>query len=102
MEWRKNGNFNKSYKINYSTKALFKIGRCYEKSEDTKNAIKYFKNVIKKNPDHVKARILLIKIYQKLNRNKDVLRECDIIYMLDRSAYNSVGACIELLQNKKK
>ena len=42
--------FNKSYKINYNIKPLFKIGKCYEKSNDTKNAIKYFKNVIKKEP----------------------------------------------------
>ena len=94
--------FNKSYKINYNIKPLFKIGKCYEKSNDTKNAIKYFKNVIKKNPDHVKARIQLIKIYEKLNREKEVLRECEIIYMLDRSAYNSLTACIEPLPNNKK
>ena len=94
--------FNKSYRINYNIKPLFKIGRCYEKSNDTKNAIKYFRNVIKKNPDHVKARIQLIKIYQKLDRQKDVLRECEIIYMLDRSAYNFLTPCVQNLQNSKK
>ena len=70
-----------------------------KKSEDTKNAIKYFKNVIKKNHDHVKARTQLIKIYQKLNREKDVLRECEIIYMLDRSVYNSLSPCIKNKQS---
>jgi len=94
--------FNKSYRINYSIKSLFKIGRCYDKSGDIKNAIKYFKNVIKKNPDHVKARIQLIKIYEKSNRTKDILRECEIIYMLDRSAYNSLTSCIQPLPNGKK
>ena len=91
--------FNKSYRINNSVKSLFKIGRCYTKSNDMKNAIKYFKRVIKKNPDHVKARSQLIKIYQQLGKNKDALKECEIIYMLDRSIYNSTNYCIK--NNKK-
>ena len=39
--------FNKAYKINYNIKALFKIGKSYQKLGDTKNAIKYFRNVLK-------------------------------------------------------
>ena len=82
-----------------SIRSLFKIGRCYQKSNDTKNAIRYFKNVIKKNPDHVKARFQLIKIYEELGRNKDAIKECEIIYMLDRSIHNSTSYCIENSKN---
>ena len=93
--------FNKAYKINYNIKPLFKIGKSYQKLEDTKNAIKYFKNVLKKNPDHVKSRIQLIKVYKQLNREKEIKRECEIVYMLDRSAYNMLTPCIQSTQNKK-
>ena len=93
--------FNKSYKINYNIKPLFKIGKSYQKLDDTKNAIKYFRNVLKKNPDHVKSRIQLIKIYKQLNREKDIKKECEIIYMLDRSAYNMLTPCVQSIQNKK-
>ena len=36
---------------------------------------------------------------EKLNRNKDALKECEIIYMLDRSIYNATNYCIENSKN---
>ena len=85
--------FNQSYKINNNIRALFNIGEAYEKLNDSKNAAKYFKSVIKNNPDHVKARIKLINIYLSLNKLREASKECEIIYMLDRSQYNSITYC---------
>tara|TARA_B100000579_G_scaffold415661_1_gene410480 strand:+ start:4748 stop:7030 length:2283 start_codon:yes stop_codon:yes gene_type:complete len=87
--------FEKSYKLNNNYTSLFNIGKCYEKSGDLKNAAKFFKNVIKKNPDHVKSREQLIPIYKKLNKFREARKECEIIYMLDRSVYNSITFCRE-------
>ena len=75
--------------------ALFNIGKSYEKSGDLKNAAKYYKNVIKKNPNHVKSRENLIFIYKNLNKFREAKKECEIIYMLDRSVYNSIAFCRE-------
>ena len=86
---------NKSYKINNNTKSLFNIGKCYEKIDDTKNAAKYFKLVIKQDPNHVKSREKLIYIYLNSYRYREAKKECEIIYMLDRSIYNSINYCIE-------
>ena len=87
--------FEKVYKLNNNYSSLFNIGKCYEKSGDLKNAAKFFKNVIKKNPDHVKSREKLIPIYKKLNKFREARKECEIIYMLDRSVYNSITFCRE-------
>ena len=86
--------FEKTYKLNNNNNtALFKIGLAYEKSGDLKNAAKFFKNVIKKNPDHVKSREKLVFIYKELNKFREAKKECEIIYMLDRSIYNSIKFC---------
>ena len=87
--------FEKTYKINKNYNALFNIGKSYEKSGDLKNAAKYYKNVIKKNPNHVKSRENLIFIYKNLNKFREAKKECEIIYMLDRSVYNSIAFCRE-------
>ena len=88
--------FEKTYRLNNNNyTALFNIAKCYEKSGDLKNAAKFFKNVIKKNPDHVASREKLIPIYKKLNKFREARKECEIIYMLDRSIYNSIRFCNE-------
>jgi len=88
--------FEKIYKLNNNNyTALFNIGKCYEKSGDLKNAAKFFKNVIKKNPDHVKSREKLVPIYKQLMKFREARKECEIIYMLDRSIYNSIKFCNE-------
>ena len=86
---------NKSYKINNNIKSLFNIGKCYEQLEDSKNAAKYFKLAVKQNPDHVRSREKLIYIYLNSYRYREAKKECEIIYMLDRSVYNSINYCIE-------
>ena len=78
---------------NNNNTSLFKIGLAYEKSGDLKNAAKFFKNVIKKNPDHVNSREKLVFIYKELNKFREAKKECEIIYMLDRSIYNSIKFC---------
>ena len=87
--------FEKTYKINKNYNALFNIGKSYEKLGDLKNAAKHYKNVIKKNPNHVKSRENLIFIYKNLNKFREAKKECEIIYMLDRSVYNSIAFCRE-------
>ena len=88
--------FEKIYKLNSNNyTALFNIGKCYEKSGNLKNAAKFFKNVIKKNPDHVKSREKLVPIYKQLMKFREARKECEIIYMLDRSIYNSIKFCNE-------
>ena len=69
--------------------------RLAEKLGDLKNAAKHYKNVIKKNPNHVKSRENLIFIYKNLNKFREAKKECEIIYMLDRSVYNSIAFCRE-------
>jgi len=88
--------FEKTYKLNSNNHtSLFNIGKCYEKSGDLKSAAKFFKNVIKKNPDHVKSREKLVPIYRDLFKFREARKECEIIYMLDRSIYNSIKYCNE-------
>ena len=60
---------------------------------DNKNAAKYFKNVIKQNPDHVNSRTKLIELYLLLSKSREAKKECEIIYMLDTSVYNSIEFC---------
>jgi len=74
--------------------SLYKIGESYLRLNDNKNAAKYFKNVIKTNPDHIKSRVKLINLYIELNKSREAKKECEIIYMLDRSVYNSINFCI--------
>ena len=86
---------NKSYKINKNIKSLFNIGKCYEQLGDTNNSAKYFKLVIKKDPNHVRSREKLVSIYKNSYRYREAKKECEIIYMLDRAIYNSINYCIE-------
>ena len=86
--------FERTYKLNNNNNsALFNIAVAYEMEGDLKNAAKFFKNVIKKNPDHVQSRKKLIIIYKELNKFREAKKECEIIYMLDRSIYNSIKFC---------
>ena len=85
--------FKKAYQINNNYNFLFNIGKSYEILNDYNNAAKYFKNVIKVNPEHVKSRVKLISIYTKLNKRREARKECEIIYMLDRSKYNAISFC---------
>ena len=85
--------YSQALAVNNNIKSLYNIGLCYEKINDNKNAAKYFKNVIKQNPDHVNSREKLIKLYLLLNKSREAKKECEIIYMLDRSIYNSIEFC---------
>ena len=72
---------------------LYNLGRAYFNIEDYKNAAKYFKSILKINPDHANSRYELITIYQLLNKPREANKECDILYMLDRELYYAARFC---------
>ncbi|MAM04906.1 MAG: hypothetical protein CMD06_02990 [Flavobacteriales bacterium] len=72
---------------------LYNLGLAYLKLEDYKNSAKYFKFILKINPDHAESRFELITIYQLLNRPREANKECDILYMLNRELYYSARFC---------
>ena len=90
------GFFEKSLEFsNYKdVKSLYQIALCYLELENDYQAAKYFKSVLKINPDHSSSRYNLINIYLSLNKIREAQKECDILYMLDRDLYNSVNYCI--------
>lgn len=78
---------------NQDITTLYNLGRVFFKLEDYKNSAKYFKSILKINPDHADSRFELISIYQLLNRQREANKECDILYMLDRELYYSARYC---------
>ena len=74
--------------------SLYNLGNCYFELEDFKNAAKYFKSVLRINYDHAETHASLIPTYINLNKYKEAKKECDILYMLDRNSYNSIGHCM--------
>ncbi|SVC77001.1 uncharacterized protein METZ01_LOCUS329855 [marine metagenome] len=74
--------------------SLYNLGNCYFELKDFKNAAKYFKSVLRINYDHAETHASLIPTYINLNKYKEAKKECDILYMLDRNSYNSIGHCI--------
>jgi tetratricopeptide (TPR) repeat protein len=74
----------------------FQIGSCYANLNQNNNAAKYFKRTLKINPDFAPSRFQLINVYQLLNKNKEAKKECDILFMLDRSLYNTSNFCTNL------
>ena len=73
---------------------LYHLGFCYLKINDYTNAAKYFKSIIRINPDHPETHNNLISIYAKLNKLKEARKECDILFMLDRELYYLNSFCI--------
>ena len=71
----------------------FQIGKCYASLNQNNNAAKFFKKTLKINPDFAQSRFELINIYQLLNKNKEAKKECDILFMLDRSLFNRSSFC---------
>ena len=60
---------------------------------DNINAAKYFKSILKINYDYSKAHNMLVKTYINLGRFREAKKECDILFMLDTSLYNSLEYC---------
>ena len=89
-------NYKKAYKL-YSyddINILYHLGFCYLKINDYTNAAKYFKSIIRINPDHPATHNNLISIYAELNKLKEARKECDILFMLDRDLYYLNSFCI--------
>ena len=89
-------NYKKAYKL-YSyddINILYNLGFCYLKIKDYTNAAKYFKSIIRINPDHPETHNNLISIYTELNKLKEAKKECDILFMLDRDLYYLNSFCI--------
>ena len=72
---------------------LYSLGFCYLNIEDYNNAAKYFKSIVRINPDHAKTHDSLIKTYFELNKLKEARKECDILFMLDRDLFYSNTYC---------
>ena len=93
MEYLENSYESNSLFNNQDITTLYNLGRVFFKLEDYKNAAKYFKSILKINPDHADSRFELISIYQLLNRQREANKECDILYMLDRELYYAARYC---------
>ena len=88
----------KSFELSYKYKkdyieSIYFIGKSYHMINNLKLASQYYKLVIKQNPDHIKTRVELINLYSYLDKKRELKKECDIIYMLDRDYYNSIIHC---------
>ena len=75
--------------------SLYNLGKCYFQLKDFKNAAKYFKFVLRINYDYAEAHSFLVFTYKSLNKYKEAKNECDILYMLDRTLFNSIDYCIK-------
>ena len=81
------------YKLQSRNVTMELLSENVNKLEDYKNSAKYFKSILKINPDHAESRFELISIYQLLNRPREANKECDILYMLNRELYYSARFC---------
>ena len=72
---------------------LHNLGFCYFNIQDYNNAAKYFKSIIRINPDHAITHNALVNTYFELNKLKEVNKECDILFMLDRELFYSNTHC---------
>ena len=88
-------NYKKAYNLyNYDDiNTLYNLGFCYLSIKDYNNAAKYFKSIIRINPDHPDTHHNLITTYLELNKFKEAKKECDILFMLDRDLYYSNSFC---------
>ena len=75
-------------------KTIYNLGLSYFKISDNINAAKYFKSILKINYDYSKAHHMLVQIYLNLGKFREAKKECDILFMLDTSLYNSLDYCI--------
>ena len=74
-------------------KTIYSLGLSYFEISDNINAAKYFKSILKINYDYSKAHHMLVKTYINLGRFREAKKECDILFMLDTSLYNSLEYC---------
>ncbi len=74
-------------------KTTYSLGLSYFEISDNINAAKYFKSILKINYDFSKAHHMLVKTYINLGRFREAKKECDILFMLDTSLYNSLDYC---------
>ena len=74
-------------------KTTYSLGLSYFEISDNINAAKYFKSILKINYDFSKAHHMLVKTYLNLGRFREAKKECDILFMLDTSLYNSLDYC---------
>jgi len=75
-------------------KTIYNLGLSYFEISDNINAAKYFKSILKINYDYSKAHYMLIQTYLNLGKFREAKKECDILFMLDTSLYNSLDYCI--------
>ncbi len=75
-------------------KTIYNLGLSYFEISDNINAAKYFKSILKINYDYSKAHHMLVKTYLNLGKFREAKKECDVLFMLDTSLYNSIDYCI--------
>jgi len=78
---------------NEDSESYYYLGLSYMNNNEGWNAAKYFKHVLRINPDHAPTRYQLINVYVELNKKREADKECDILYMLDRELYYSAKFC---------
>tara|TARA_B100001750_G_C15514136_1_gene605724 strand:+ start:815 stop:3130 length:2316 start_codon:yes stop_codon:yes gene_type:complete len=78
---------------NKDSESYYYLGLSYMNNNEEWNAAKYFKHVLRINPDHAPTRYQLINVYVELNKKREADKECDILYMLDRELYYSAKFC---------
>ena len=79
--------------ILYIGRTYYYLGLASLSNQEEWNAAKYFKHVIKIDPDNAPSRFQLINVYLLLNKKREASKECDILYMLDRELYYSAKFC---------
>tara|TARA_B110000438_G_scaffold126985_1_gene123443 strand:- start:578 stop:1270 length:693 start_codon:yes stop_codon:yes gene_type:complete len=72
---------------------LYNLGRCYFYIEDFKESTKYYKSIVRIEHNFSKAHGELVNTYCALKKFKEAKKECDILFMLDRSLFNTIDYC---------
>ena len=86
----------KSYKLNSKDyTSLYKIGLCNYKLSEYENAALYFKKALKIESEDINSHFMLGNAYINLDKKREAVKQLNILYMLDRSLYDSLQTKIE-------
>ena len=72
---------------------LYSLGKCYFYIEDFKESVRYYKSIIRIEHDFAEAHGELVKAYYALKKFKEAKKECNILFMLDRTLFNTIDYC---------
>ena len=92
---QKFSNWGISYKINDNDNRIkFFIGLAHKDLEEYTEAAKFFKKILKINPEDINAQFQLGICYFRLDKKRESKKILNSLYMLDRNLYDSLDRYI--------